>query len=293
MPDTNNPQPLLPTPLVSVTELAAAIDNPRLRILDASWHMPSANRDAKAEFAAAHLPRAAFFDIDAVSDHSTDLPHMLPPNAEFAKAMQRLGISNQHHVVVYDSLGLFSAARVWWMLRVYGHANVSVLDGGLPAWQRANQSVEQGGVTPTTAHVAFAINTRPGLVRSAQEVLANTEYPEFQLLDARSKPRFDGTEKEPRAGLRSGHIPGAINIPYRSCLNDDGTMKTDTALQELFAYAGWHPDKKTVASCGSGVTACVLALALAKVGYPATAVYDGSWAEWGALNPDVYPVETA
>lgn len=248
-----------------------------MKTVDASWYMPATARNAAAEYRAAHIPHAVFFDIDAHSNHHTDLPHMLPTAETFAQAMGSLGISNQDFVVVYDGAGLFSAARLWWMLRVFGHKNVAVLDGGLPKWQAEGHAVEAGDVSPSPAHFTAALNA--SLICDKAAILDNLRQPTAQIFDARSAERFNGTAAEPRAGLRSGHIPHSGNIPFSCLLNADGTLKPLGALQSLLAPAAGKP---VISSCGSGVTACIIDLALEYIGHRNHAVYDGAWAEWGA-----------
>lgn len=264
---------------VSTQWLAAHLGE--VKLLDASWYMPADKRDAKAEFEAGHIPGAVFYDLDALSDHATDLPHMLPTPENFARDLGALGIGDGDMVVVYDGAGLFSAARIWWMLRVMGHDKVAVLDGGLPKWKAEKHALEKGAAAPRPAR--FTAMPIPGQVRDFGEVraaLGNT-----QLLDARSNPRFTGEEKEPRAGVRSGHMPGAVNVPFRAVLNADGTLKGEDELKKLFAEKGVDLRAPIITSCGSGVTASVLMLALAKLGAPQTSLYDGSWTEWGG-RPD-------
>lgn len=274
--------PPLPAPLVSTGWLAGHLA--QVKVVDASWHMPAARRDAQAEYAAAHIPGAAFFDIDAHSDHDSSLPHMLPSPETFARVVGELGIGNGDAVVVYDANGLFSAARLWWMFRVFGHDAVAVLDGGLPKWLAESRLVESS--FPSPAPAAFHARYRPELVRDRQAVRANLDTGHAQVLDARGAERYAGHAPEPRAGLRSGHIPGSVNLPFASLLNGDGTMKPEAELRALLAAA---VDCPVISSCGSGVTACIIDLALERIGHRDHAVYDGSWAEWGG-NPDC-PVE--
>lgn len=267
----------LPAPLVSTDWLATQLVVEGIRIVDASWHMPDAQRDAAAEFRAAHIPGAVFFDLDACCAADTTLPHMLPTADIFADTMRRLGIGNTHAVVVYDTAGLFSAARLWWMLRVFGHEKVAVLDGGLPKWQAEGRPVSSGDANPQPAHFAAALN--PQLLRHKPDMLANLSSQRAVVLDARGAPRFAGTAPEPRAGLRSGHIPRSLNVPFSVLLNPNGTMKAQKELKSILSPALGKP---VISSCGSGVTACIIDLALEVIGHADHAVYDGSWAEWGA-----------
>lgn len=269
--------PRLPAPLVSTDWLAAHLD--AVKVIDASWHMPAARRDAQAEYLAAHIPSAVFFDIDHHSDTSSDLPHMLPTAEGFAEAVSAMGISNDDAVVVYDTSGLFSAARLWWMFRVFGHDNVAVLDGGLPKWLAERRPTESS--LPQPSPRKFHARLQPQLLRHKADMLANLETRHAQVLDARGAERFAGSAPEPRAGLRSGHIPHSVNLPFPSVLQADGTMRPVEELREMFTGIEKRP---VIASCGSGVTACILDLALEVVGHRDHAVYDGSWAEWGQDN---------
>ena len=274
-------------PLVTTEWLAKQLDAPDLRVLDGSWHMPQLKRDPRAEFAQAHIPGAAFFDIDAIADHGTNLPHMLPDAAAFASAAGALGVGSGDRVVVYDGRGVVSAARVWWTFRVFGHDAVAVLDGGLRKWCAEGRPVESGAASPTPR--AFTATVRPELVRDLAAMRANVVGRTAQVLDARSAGRFAGTEPEPRAGLRGGHIPGSLNLPYDTLYREDGTLKAPDELRGAFQRAGLDLARPVVTTCGSGVTASVLALALYLIGRREVAVYDGSWSEWGG-RPDT-PIE--
>ena len=275
-------------PVVTTEWLAKHLGESDVRVVDGSWHMAQAKRDARAEFEAAHVPGAVFFNIDAVADRTSSLPHMLPSAEGFGAAVGGLGIGHADRVVVYDVRGVVSAARVWWTFRVFGHDAVAVLDGGLRKWRAEGRSVERGATVP--ARRAFTARLRPELVRDLNAMRANLASRAAQVLDARSAGRFAGTEAEPRAGLRGGHIPGSLNLPYETLYRPDGTLKPPDELRAAIIAAGVDLDRPVVTSCGSGVTASVLALVLYLVGRPDTAVYDGSWSEWGS-RPDT-PVET-
>jgi thiosulfate/3-mercaptopyruvate sulfurtransferase len=266
-------------PVVSTEWLAKHLGARHLRVLDGSWHMPQLQRDPRAEFAAAHIPGAAFFDIDAIADHATGLPHMLPGPEAFAAAVGALGVGSGDRVVVYDVRGVVSAARVWWTFRALGHDAVAVLDGGLRKWRAEGRPVESGAATPPAR--VFTAHQRPELVRDLEAMRANVTSRAAQVLDARSAGRFAGTEPEPRPGLRGGHIPGSLNLPNETLYQPDGTLKSVADLRTTFDACGVDLDKPVVTSCGSGVTASVLALALYLLGRRGVAVYDGSWSEWG------------
>jgi thiosulfate/3-mercaptopyruvate sulfurtransferase len=266
--------------LVSTEWLAARLGEPAVVPLDCSWYLPTAHRDPRAEFLTAHIPGARFFDLDAVSDPTSSLPHMLPPAGRFAADMTVLGLRDDDTIVVYDGSGMnLSAPRAWWMFRVFGHRGVTLLDGGFNAWRREGRPLESGEPTPRPG--AFAARLDAAHVRSAADMLANVASHAEQMVDARSAGRFAGTSPEPRPGLRSGHIPGARNVPFAELVRDDGLMKTPDELRVLFRDAGLDPARPIAASCGSGVTACALVHALHLLGNDQTAVYDGSWAEWG------------
>jgi thiosulfate/3-mercaptopyruvate sulfurtransferase len=268
-------------PLVSTDWLADRLDDPSVVILDASWHMPADHRDARAEYAERHIPGAVFFDIDAVADHAADLPHMLPSPPAFATAVRRLGMSPSSTVVAYDTVGVFSAPRAWWSFRAMGHEAVFVLDGGLPRWLAEGRPVENGWREPT--HGEFKARRRPELVRDFETVRDALATGAEQLVDARAAARFRGEAPEPRAGLRSGHMPGARNLPWSEVVRS-GSLAPPEALQAAFASAGVDLAKPIVATCGSGLSACILALAAAALGREDVAVYDGSWTEWAARD---------
>jgi thiosulfate/3-mercaptopyruvate sulfurtransferase len=273
---------------VTTEWLARHLAAPDLRVVDGTWHMPQLERDARAEFEAAHIPGAVFFDIDTIADHRTTLPHMLPSPAEFAAAASALGIGSGDRVVVYDVRGVVSAARVWWTFRAFGHDAVAVLDGGLKKWRAEGRPVESG--TPKPAPRQFNARLRPELVRDLDAMHTNLGSRAAQVLDARSAGRFAGTEAEPRPGLRGGHIPGSLNLPYETLYRPDGTLRSPDELRDAVVAAGVDLERPIVTTCGSGVTASVLALALHVLGRPDVAVYDGSWSEWGGRVDT--PIET-
>lgn len=278
--------------LVSTDWLAVRLNDLNLRILDGSWWMPGANRDAIAEWRAAHIPGARFFDIDAVADRTTSLPHMLPSETAFGDTLTALCIGADDYVVVYDAAGVFSSPRVWWTFRAFGFSAVSVLDGGLPKWRREGRPVESGSppALATSAQPFHPVLDRRW-VRSLDEMRVNIESGREAVLDARSAGRFAGTEPEPRPGLRGGHIPGSNNLPFQKLIDHaTGTMRDMPDLAFAFAEAGLTGTGPAVCTCGSGLTASILALALHRLGRQPVPVYDGSWSEWGRRN-DV-PVAT-
>lgn len=271
-----------PKTLVSTDWLARHLKDPDLRVLDASWYLPSEGRDAKAEYAAAHIPGARFFDIDAIADTRSGLPHMAPSPEMFISRMRAMGIGDGHQVIVYDGAGLFSAARVWWTFRLMGKTDVAVLDGGFPKWRAEGHPVED--MPPALRDRHMTVQRQAGLVKDVTQVAAAAKLGDHTIVDARSPGRFRGEEAEPRPGVRPGHIPGAVNVHYRSLLNEDGTMKSVADLMQIFALAGVDPDKPVITTCGSGVTAAILNLALERIGRRDHALYDGSWAEWGSYG---------
>ena len=275
--------------LTETDELARELDAPDLVIIDASWHMPAESRNAYEEYLAEHIPGAIFFDIDEITDTKSGLPHMLPPPEKFSSRMRSMGIGDGSRIVVYDSAGLFSAARVWWTFRVMGVDDVSVLNGGLPKWKREGRPLESGPPRSRTAR-HFTARRNLDLVRDVSDIKALLKDRSAEIVDARAADRFAGKAPEPRPGLRSGHIPGSHNLPYAKLLNKDGTFKTGPEIERLFEEAGVDLTKPVVASCGSGITASVLALGLAEIGHRRAAVYDGSWSEWGADQN--LPIET-
>lgn len=275
-----------PNILVSTQWLAENLSNPNLRILDGSWYLPTENRDPLAEYQVAHIQGAQFFDIDAISDKTSDLPHMIPTAEQFVKQVAELGISNDNHVVVYDSQGLFSAARVWWLFRYFGLNNITVLDGGLPKWTADGYTTSDTPTPSETGHLS--VTAQNHLVRNAAQVL-NASTSATQIIDARAPARFRGEAPEPRAGLRAGRIPSSKNVFFKALLNSDGTLKPDAELASVFKTQGVDLEQPIITSCGSGVTASILTLALHKLGHNNHALYDGSWSEWGALHD--YPIE--
>ena len=271
-----------PKTLVSTGWLAQHLRDPDLRILDASWYLPAAGRDARAEYSAAHIPGARFFDIDEITDNRSTLPHMAPPPEKFIARMRAMGVGDGHQVVVYDGSGLFSAARVWWTFRLMGKTDVAVLDGGLPKWRAEGREVED--TPPVIRDRHMTVSRQNHLVNDVTQVAHAAKLAEAAIIDARSAARFAGDALEPRAGLRAGHIPGARNVPYTTILNGDGTLKSVAELRTVFVAAGVDLTKPAITTCGSGVTAAILSLALERIGHRNHALYDGSWAEWGMYD---------
>jgi thiosulfate/3-mercaptopyruvate sulfurtransferase len=278
-----------PEALVSTDWLAAHLDDPQIRIVDASFKLPGVTPTAREDYDRGHIPGAAFFDIDDIAEPGTSLPHMIPSPELFTRKMEGLGIGDGDRVVVYDSAGLSSAGRAWWMLRLFGHHDVVLLDGGLPKWRAEGRPLDTAAPSPPRRR--FTPRFDPVLVRDKPALLENVSTRREQVVDARAAPRFEGAVEETRPGLRRGHIPGSRNLPYEH-LTDPQTrqLKGAEELSRLFREAGVALDGPIVASCGSGVTACALAFALHLIGHPGTAVYDGSWSEWGL--PGDTPVET-
>jgi thiosulfate/3-mercaptopyruvate sulfurtransferase len=276
--------------LVTTDWLAGRLGHPRLRVVDGSMYLPTSGRDAAAEYAAAHLPGAVFFDLDASSDRRSSLPHMLPSAADFAERMSALGLDDADDVVVYDGSGAnLSAARVWWMFRVFGHDRVAVLDGGIGKWRREGRPVESGA--PPRPRGSFTARRRPGdAVRDLDQVRQAAGAGRAQIVDMRSAGRFAATEPEPRPGLRGGHIPGSRNLPYDELVGEDGALLPAESLRRRIAAAGIDPTRPIIATCGSGVSACALIHALHLLGHEQVALYDGAWTEWGGRTDT--PIES-
>ena len=277
-----------PKTLVSTEWLHAHLKDPDMRILDGSYYLPQMGRDPRAEYDAAHIPNARFFDIDDVADHGSDLPHMVPPVEKFMSRMRAMGVGDGHQVVVYDGMGLFSAARVWWLFKLMGQNNIAVLDGGLPKWRAEGRPVED--LPPVIRDRHMTVRRQNHMVKDVTQVSAASKLGDYEIIDARSPGRFRGEEPEPRVGLRPGHIPGSKNVCFKDLLNADQTMKNPVEMRQIFEAAGVDFNKPAITTCGSGVTAAVLSLGLERIGKTDHSLYDGSWSEWG-MFPTV-PVAT-
>lgn len=277
-----------PRSLVSTDWLDAHLKDPDLRVLDATWFMPGSPRDARAEFAAAHIPGARFFDIDEIADHRSALPHMAPPVEKFMSRLRAMGVGDGHQVVVYDAHGIMSAPRVWWTFRLMGKRDVAVLDGGLPKWRAEGRPLTDEPAQIRDRHMT--VSRQNQLVRDVTEVARASKLGHPQIVDARAPERFRGAVDEPRPGLRRGRIPGSLNVPFGAVLDEGGTLKSPADLRAVFAAAGVDLARPLITTCGSGITAAVLFLALERAGAAQVSLYDGSWAEWGMF--DDLPVAT-
>ncbi|WP_373087074.1 3-mercaptopyruvate sulfurtransferase [Sneathiella sp.] len=278
-----------PSSLVSTEWLSKHASGPDVRIVDASWYMPATKRDPRAEYDEEHIPGAVFFDINDISDTDNSLPHMVPSPEKFSSRMRKLGLGDGNRIVIYDGSGLLSAARAWWMLRLFGHHDVAILDGGLPKWKAEGRPVDDVPVMPAERHFTSRINNF--MLREKDQISRNLTTGREQVLDARSPGRFDGTEAEPREGLRSGHIPSSFNLPYNKMFNStDGTLLPADRLKTLFTETGLDLKQPVITSCGSGISACILAFGLHLLGHNRVSVYDGSWTEWA--SDETTPVDT-
>ena len=268
--------------IVSTDWLAQHLEAPDIRIIDSSWYFPQEKRNAEQEFLECHIPGASFFDIDKIKDNDSDLPHMLPPSAMFNSTVRKLGIGDGHKVVIYDGLGMRSAARLWWMFKVFGYSDVVVLDGGFPKWVKENRSTTADLTEKEIRHLT--IYEDKSIVADRDDVLRATKLNHCSIIDARSEGRFMGTAPEPRSGLRSGSIENSINVPYETLLNKDFTYKSKREIIDIFSKKGVVFNNYIITTCGSGVTAAVLYLALDEIGCSKISLYDGSWAEWGKID---------
>ncbi len=271
-----------PRTLVSTDWLAAHLKDPDLRVIDASWYLPAMGRDGRAEYDEGHIPGARYFDINEIADTRSGLPHMAPPVEKFISRMRAMGIGDGHQVVVYDGAGIFSAPRVWWTFRLMGKMDVAVLDGGFPKWLAEGREVED--MPPVLRDRHITVQRQAGLVKDVTQVAQAAKLGDHSIVDARSAGRFRGEEPEPRPGLRAGHIPGSANLPFGNLLNADGTMRPIAQLRAAFDAAGVDLARPVITTCGSGVSAAILSLALERMGHRNHALYDGSWAEWGMYD---------
>tara|TARA_Y200000002_G_C22585561_1_gene622847 strand:+ start:131 stop:958 length:828 start_codon:yes stop_codon:yes gene_type:complete len=268
--------------IVSTDWLEQHLEAPDIRIIDSSWYFPQEKRNAEQEFLECHIPGASFFDIDKIKDNESDLPHMLPPSEMFNSTVRKLGIGDGHKVVIYDGLGMRSAARLWWMFKVFGYSDVVVLDGGFPKWVKENRSITADLTEKEIRHLT--IYEDKSIVADRDDVQRATKLNHCSIIDARSEGRFLGTEPEPRSGLRSGSIKNSINVPYETLLNEDFTFKKKREILDIFSKKGVVFNNYIITTCGSGVTAAVLYLALDEIGCSKISLYDGSWAEWGKID---------
>ena len=268
--------------IVSTDWLEQHLEAPDIRIIDSSWYFPQEKRNAEQEFLECHIPGASFFDIDKIKDNDSDLPHMLPPSEMFNSTVRKLGIGDGHKVVIYDGLGMRSAARLWWMFKVFGYSDVVVLDGGFPKWVKENRSTTADLTEKEIRHLT--IYEDKSIVADRDDVLRATKLNHCSIIDARSEGRFMGTEPEPRSGLRSGSIENSINVPFETLLNEDFTFKKKREILDIFSMKGVVFNNYIITTCGSGVTAAVLYLALDEIGCSKISLYDGSWAEWGKID---------
>ena len=272
-----------PDALVSTEWLADHLEAPDIRIVDGSFYLPAQKRNPRAEYESQHIPGAVFFDIDEIADTTSSLPHMLPSPEKFSARVRKLGLGDGNKIVIYDTTPMTGAARVWWMFRAMGHKDVAILDGGLPKWMAEGRPVTDDPPLPRNRHFTARLDNT--LVRSLDDVTELIQSKREQIVDARAAARFRGEAPEPRAGLRGGHMPGAFNLPYNELIDPrTGTMLPSEQIANRIAGSGIDPTKKATASCGSGVTACVVALGLYLIGAPHAAVYDGSWTEWGGRD---------